>query len=113
MKVLPMVGGALVWALLSSPAVSQAAKQPPMNDFNSAFYTCESGGAFAVAYDSATPTQVTLTTSNNNKQYTLPRSASEDQLQFGKGAVKFRLVGQTAVVDGTKLALKNCKLKSH
>lgn len=111
MKALTMVGGVLVLSLLSSPAISKAVDQPPMNDFNSAFYTCASGGAFEVSYDSATPSHATLTTSHNNTRYVLTRASAGPAIQFAKGAVRFRTTGQTALVQGTRVPLRDCRLK--
>jgi hypothetical protein len=110
MKALPMVGGVLVWCLCLPPAAAAAPKQPPMNDFNFAFYTCD-GAAFQVAYDSNTPTTATLTTSRDNQRYVLTRTSS-GELQFAKAGVKFQPSGRSAVVQGTKGPLKDCKLKS-
>ncbi|HSV04740.1 MAG TPA: hypothetical protein VLI41_16205 [Phenylobacterium sp.] len=112
MKALPMIGGVLVWSLWSSAAMSEAPKQPPMNNFNFAFYTCAQGGAFQVDYDSATPKEATLTTSNNNTRYVLTRGSGDEGVQFSKGAVTLRTSGRTALVEGTKIPFKDCKLKS-
>lgn len=112
MKALPMVGGVLVWFLCSPLAATASPKQPPMNNFNFAFYTCADGSAFQVTYDSTTPTKATLTTNNNNRQYVLTRTSSAAGLQFAKGPVSFQPNGRTALIQGTKTPLKGCKLKS-
>jgi membrane-bound inhibitor of C-type lysozyme len=95
-------------------AVSAMAKpvQPPMNDFNFAFYTCENGGAFQISYNSESPTEATLTTSNNNKQYPLKRMDVSNGVQFSNQNVSFWTDGNSTIVKGTEIPLNNCKLKS-
>ena len=112
MKALTMVGGALGGCLVAASAAGAPSMQPPMNNFNSAFYDCASGGAFLIAYDSDTPTTATMTTSDSNKQYVLTRKPAPDGVQFTNGPARFWTDGKTVVVEGTSQPLKGCKMKS-
>jgi membrane-bound inhibitor of C-type lysozyme len=112
-KALPMIGSVLAWGLISAQASVASPQQPPMNNFDFAFYTCAEGGAFQISYDSDTPTKATLTTSLNNTQYELVRAPVDQGVQFSKGAVKFWTDGKTVVVDGTKARFKDCKRKGQ
>jgi membrane-bound inhibitor of C-type lysozyme len=89
-------------------AAAPAPMQPPMNNFDFAFYTCDNG-AFQISYDSETPTAATMTTSDNNRQYELTRKPPGDGVQFSNGAARFWTDGRKVVVEGTKDRLENCK----
>ena len=107
-----MVGGA-VGCLVSASALAAPPAQPPMNAFYSAFYLCADGGAFAVSYDSETPTTATITTNDHNKEYVLKRTPDANGVQFSNGGVRFRADGRSAVLEGARQPLKDCKLKSN
>lgn len=113
MKALPMVGSVLAWGLISAQASADPQKQPPMNDFDFAFYTCAGGDAFQVSYDSDTPSKATLATNNNNKRYELARKQVDQGVEFSKGGVKFWTDGKTVVFQGTPAQYRDCKLKSR
>ena len=97
-------------AFAGGSAWAEAAMQPPMNDFDEAFYVCD-GANFAVSYDSDTPTTATLTTSNNSK-YELKRTTAASGVQFGGTPVKFWTDGKTVVVQGAGGSFQNCKRKT-
>ena len=82
-----------------------AATEPPMSDFNSAFYTCDEGAAFSVTYDGKRPKTAELTTSNNNKHYALKRTSAKDAPTFAGNGVTFTVRGDTAEVTGTDLSM--------
>ncbi len=111
MKVATLVLAASA-GLAGSTAVAAPATQPPMGQFNGAYYTCDQGQAFAVSYDSSNPKTATVTTSNNNKRYQLKRVAGSAGDEFSNGAVDVSLSGDTAQVRGTALTLSGCKLKN-
>lgn len=92
-------------------AVAASPMQPPMNAFDFAFYTCDDGKAFQIAYDSDTPKSATMTTSDNNKRYVLTRKSAPGGAQFTNGAARFWTDGQKVVVEGTAARLENCKRK--
>lgn len=102
----------LAAGLIATAASGAPKMQPPMNNFDFAFYTCE-GGAFQITYDSDTPTSATMTTSDNNKQYVLARKPTDDGVQFASGAARFWTDGRKVVVEGTRAHLENCKRKSN
>lgn len=112
MKALTMVSSVLVWCLYAPLTATASPKQPPMNNFNFAFYTCDGGDAFQVAYDSDTPKTATLTTNTNSRPYVLTRT-SDEAMRFAKGAIRFEPNGRTAVIEGAKAPLKGCKLKGN
>jgi membrane-bound inhibitor of C-type lysozyme len=112
MKAITLARTALVVSLFSIPAMAAPAAQPPMNDFRQAFYNCDNGAAFLMAYDGARPRSATMTTSNNNKEYPLKREQTSSGVEFASGPVKFWTDGQEVRVEGTELTLQNCKLKS-
>jgi membrane-bound inhibitor of C-type lysozyme len=112
MKALPIVLAAFATAASATPAIADPAMQPPMNDFDFAFYTCD-GGAFQIAYDSDTPTTAKLTTSDRNKQYVLARKPAADGVQFSGAAARFWTDGKKVVVEGTATPLRNCKKKPN
>jgi len=90
----------------SAPA--PAPMQPPMNTFDYAYYDCEAG-AFEIDYDSDTPTQATIITSN--QKYALTRTASSSGVEFAGRGVKFWTDGKKVSVQGTAIPLANCRLK--
>jgi membrane-bound inhibitor of C-type lysozyme len=96
----------------SAAAAASGPMQPPMNNFDFAFYTCD-GGAFQIAYDSTAPKSATLTTNDDNKQYVLARQPVANGVQFASGAAKFWTNGQKVVVDGTAPPLRDCRMKSN
>jgi membrane-bound inhibitor of C-type lysozyme len=111
MKLLGAVPAVLFGAALSTPCLA-APKQPPMDQFNNAFYTCDGGGAFLMSYDSSKPNAATMTTSNNNRKFELKRSAVSDGVQFAGGPVKFWTDGKSVTVEGTELPLQHCSTKA-
>lgn len=113
MKGSSMVGGVLGWWLISASAVAESSLQPPMNDFNSAFYNCANGAAFSISYDSDTPTTATMTTNDQNRAYTLKRTQVANGVQFSNGAAKFWTDGRSVLVEGTRQPLKDCKMKRN
>jgi membrane-bound inhibitor of C-type lysozyme len=102
---------ALAVNFVSVPALAAPAKQPPMNDFYQAFYNCDGGAAFLVAYNSNRPNSATITTSNNNKSYTLKKVQSAEGFQFDGPPVKFWTDGEKVTVEGTEIPFQNCKMK--
>jgi hypothetical protein len=102
--------------LAAGPALADppAQPQPPMNDFYQAFYRCDGGGAFSVTYDSDQPTKAEVAMNDGSKPYELKREpAGGSGFTFAAGAAKFWTDGKTVVVDGTKTAFKNCKMKPN
>jgi membrane-bound inhibitor of C-type lysozyme len=97
----------------TSATAAARSMQPPMNDFDFAFYTCDGAGAFQVSYDSETPKTATLTTNENNKRYVLNRQPSADGVQFAGGAAKFWTDGRKVVVEGAARPLQNCRRKAN
>jgi membrane-bound inhibitor of C-type lysozyme len=112
MKALRIVLAALSAGSVAAVATAEPTIQPPMNDFNFAFYTCD-GGAFQISYDSDTPTEAKMTTSDHNKQYVLERKPATDGVQFSGPAAKFWTDGKKVVVEGTTPPMRNCKIKSN
>ncbi len=98
--------------LVIAAGSAAASAQPPMGQFDGAFYTCDQGQAFQIGYDSRSPTKATLTTSNNNARYALKRADGAGGPQFSNGTVNITLVGDQATVAGTALKLTGCKLKN-
>ena len=96
----------------AAPA-APAGMQPPMNDFDSAFYNCADGWAFQMSYDSEKPTSATMTTNADGKSFTLTRSADAagGGVAFAGGPIKFWTDGRAVRVEGTAQPLKNCTLK--
>lgn len=113
MNTLPMVGAALAAGVVWAYAATAQAMQPPMNNFNDAFYTCENGAAFMISYDSDRPASATMTTSNDNKQYVLKRDTVSDGVQFSGDAAKFWTDGKKVRIEGAQTLLLDCQLKSH
>ena len=105
----PVVGLVLA-AGLAAPALAQAPKQPPMNDFNDAFYICDNDASFQMSYESETPQAATLTT-KSNKRFELKRAQSADGVQFIGSGATFWTDGKTLKIEGVDASLRNCKLK--
>jgi hypothetical protein len=114
------LGAALAISLLASPALADPTApattgppqmQPPMNSLDFAFYDCD-GADVQVMYDSDTPSLATLVTSGGRK-YELKRSPAEKGVQFVKGPVKFWTDRHSVEVEGTPIAIRNCKLKAR
>ncbi|HEY3950138.1 MliC family protein [Phenylobacterium sp.] len=99
-------------ALAADATTGATPQQPPMNSFNDAYYVC-TGTAFAVSYDSDTPTKAKITTSNGNKEFDLKRTPSPTGVAFAEGAVKFWTDGKTVTVAGTPSKFQGCKLKAN
>jgi membrane-bound inhibitor of C-type lysozyme len=102
----------LAGCVVAAPAIAKPSDRPPMNEFKFAFYTCDSGSSFQISYDSDAPTEATLTTSNNNKQYHLKRAPVANGVQFSGENVTFWTDGSTIIVKGADTPFNNCKLKS-
>jgi hypothetical protein len=104
-------------ALLAGPAAHAArppaGPQPPMNQFDFAFYTCDNQGSFQISYDSETPKTATLTSNQHNKQYALVRKPGADGIQFAGDGAKFWTDGKKVVVEGTAARLENCKRQAN
>lgn len=96
----------------ATPAAATAVQmQPPMNSLDFAFYNCE-GAAMQVMYDGDAPTHATLVTSDN-KKYVLARAPAASGVQFASGPVKFWTDRKSVVVEGTKLPVRNCRMKAQ
>lgn len=111
MVIVRIVGTCFAAAVVSGPAMAAPLAQPPMNDFNDAYYIC-GDAAFQVSYDSNTPQTATVTTSSDNKSYELKRTPSDDGVSFAAGGVSFWTDGKSGSVAGAGAPLKNCRLKS-
>jgi len=120
MNALPRVCAALLLGLIAAPAVAQPAApsktaattvQPPMNDFNQAFYRCDGGLAFMMSYDSDTLAAADMLTNDDGRHYALKRTSAPSGVQFAGGGARFWTDGKTVVVEGTKSSFKNCKTK--
>jgi len=111
MKLRPMFGAALSMSVFAAPSMAALSAQPPMNDFNQAFYICQNNTAFMVTYDSDTPQTATLTISANNKTYTLTRLPAATGAQFSVGAIKLSTDGKAAQLEGTAAHFQNCRIK--
>jgi membrane-bound inhibitor of C-type lysozyme len=103
-----------------SPAVAQPASQgaapavfqPPMNDFNQAFYRCDAGGAFMMSYNADNPAKAEMAANDGAKPHELKRVPSKDGAEYAGGGVRFWTDGKSVVVDDAKAAFKNCKMKA-
>jgi membrane-bound inhibitor of C-type lysozyme len=113
MKTLLLAGLMLGAYATAAPAIAKPSDLPPMNDFNFAYYTCEGGKAFQVSYESDAPKAADLTTSNNNKQYSLKRIPVAKGVEFTGQDVTFWTDGETVRLAGTEIPFNNCKLKSQ
>jgi len=108
----PMVGAVVAMGVSAAPSMATTSPQPPMNDFNQAFYICQNNSAFIVSYDSADPQTATLTTSNNNRSFALKRTPAPTGVQFSADAVKFWTDGKTVQLQGTAAHYQDCKIKT-
>lgn len=115
MNALRMTCAALVATLgagwLVGPARAEPSNQPPMNEFNQAFYRCDNGAAFMMSYDADQPTKADMTTNEGNHSYELKRTQAASGFQFSGDGARFWTDGKTVVVEGPKLLFKNCKTK--
>lgn len=111
MKTLAFVSATLAIAGFAAPVMA-APMQPPMGQFYEAFYTCSPQGEFQMSYNSESPKQVTMITSNNNAKYSLTRVPVATGVQFASGQVEFWTDGKSVIVRGTKIPLNGCQLKS-
>lgn len=120
MNALPIVCVVLSLGLAASaaaqpaptPAPAPSGPQPPMNDFTQAFYRCDGGLAFMMSYGSDQPTTADMQTNDDGKHYVLKRAQSQSGVQFSGGGARFWTDGKSVVVEGTKSAFKNCKMKA-
>lgn len=118
MNALPIVCAVLALSLAAPPTLAQpaaahpAGAQPPMNDFTQAFYRCDGGLAFMMSYDSDQPMTADMMTNDDGRHYALKRTSSPSGVQFAGGGARFWTDGKSVVVEGTKSAFKNCKIKS-
>ncbi len=111
MKGSSLISIAAAVAAASGTALAASA-EPPMGQFNGAFYACDQGQAFQLSYDAPAAKIATLTTSNNNHRYNLKRVSSSAGPQFSDGTVSVSISGEGATVQGTQLKLTGCKLKN-
>lgn len=102
----------LALGLTASAALAAPPKQPPMNDFNQAFYKCEGADAFMMSYDSEDPQSATLAGNHDGKRHQLKRAPSETGVQFSGDHVTFWTDGKTVRVDGATAPFKNCRMKA-
>ena len=100
---------------MARPAAAAPPKlQPPMNDFDFAFYVCEGRGSFQITYDSEAPKNATMTTSDNNKTYALTRKTVANGVEFANGPVRFWTDGHNkVVVEGTATPMQACTRKAN
>jgi membrane-bound inhibitor of C-type lysozyme len=98
--------------LSSALAASAATVQPPMGDFDAAYYSCDQGQGFQISYDSKSPASATVTTSDNNARHQLKRVSAASGPEFSDGTVTVSVTSQGAQVKGTQVALTGCKLKN-
>jgi membrane-bound inhibitor of C-type lysozyme len=113
MNTLRALGAIFTLSLMATPTRADQAAQPPMNDFNQAFYICGNNTAFIVSYDNNPPQAATLTTSNNNKTYQLKRADSGSGVTFTNAVVTFWTDGVSVKLRGTSAAYENCKIKAN
>ena len=113
MTALKVVPASLAIGCIAAGSMAAATIQPPMNDFNFAFYTCDGQGAFQISYDSDAPKVAKMTTNQNNKQYVLTRKRAAGGAQFSDGVARFWTDGKRVVVEGTATRLDNCKRNAN
>lgn len=104
--------GLAAGAAFAQPAPAPAGPEPPMNDFTEAFYKCDGGLAFMMSYDSDKPTSAKMATNDDGRNYALKRTTAPNGVEFAGGGAKFWTDGKSVVVEGTKAAFKNCKMKA-
>jgi membrane-bound inhibitor of C-type lysozyme len=108
-----MACAAVALALVAGQALSQPAPmQPPMNDFDQAFYRCDGGEAFMMTYDDEHPTQAEMVTNSDQRHYKLKRAEAKSGVEFSGGGAKFWTDGKTVSGETPKAAFKNCKIKT-
>ncbi len=111
MRAILIVCAGFVLGFSATPTSADTPAQPPMNEFDQAFYTCESGASFMMTYDSEQPTKVEMTTNSDNKRYDLKRTESATGVEFKGPAARFWTDGKSVVVEGTAAHFKSCKKK--
>ena len=105
--------GAVLLALAAGPALAQPAPmQPPMNDFDQAFYRCDGGEAFMMTYDADEPTKAEMVTNSDQRHYQLKRGEGKAGVEFSGGGAKFWTDGKSAGGETPKANFKNCKMKT-
>ena len=105
-----MAGSALAQPAGTSKAVATTV-QPPMNDFNQAFYRCDGGLNFMMSYDSDNLAAADMLTNDDGRHYALKRTGAPSGVQFAGGGARFWTDGKTVLVEGTKSSFKNCRTK--
>jgi membrane-bound inhibitor of C-type lysozyme len=108
---LQILAGLVASGIAGTAAAAPPKLQPPMNQFDFAFYVCEGQGSFQISYDSDTPKTATMTTSDNNRAYALTRKPAADGVEFTNGAVRFWTDGAKVSVEGTATPMQGCKKK--
>lgn len=111
MKSFTLLSMILVLGSISETALAAEAVQPPMNEFNQAFYKCDGGDAFMMSYDAEDARTATLAGNNGNKRHELKRMPSPNGVQYAGDHVTFWTDGKTARVEGA-VAFKNCRMKT-
>lgn len=111
MRALLMTCVSLAGFMWAGASLAATEAQPPMNNFNEAYYTCDASGAFLMSYDSNKPAAATMTTSNTSKRYALKRMPVAEGSQFSGEGVKFWTDGKSVIVEGTQVPLQKCMLK--
>ena len=111
MKTLALVSACLVAGLMAGPTLAAPDSQPPMNDFNFAFYICDGGASFMMTYDASPPTSARITTNDDNRTRQLKRASDDAGARFEGEGVTFWTNGKTVRVHGTQKPYPNCKLK--
>jgi hypothetical protein len=107
------VGAVFAAGLAMSPATATTTGQPPMNDFDEAFYNCDDGVSFMLTYDDNPATKASMTTNTGGgRKYQLTRGATDTGAQFEGEGVRFWTDGKTVRVEGTAKPFRNCKLKA-
>ena len=112
MKTLPLVAACLACGLVATSAWAASGPQPPMNDFNFAFYICDGGASFMMAYDANPPTGAAITTNDDNRTRQLKRVPDDTGARFQGEGVTFWTDGKSVRVQGTQKPYPNCRLKS-
>jgi len=112
MTALPIACATAVFlALAAGPALAQPAPmQPPMNDFDQAFYRCDGGEAFMMTYDADQPTAAEMVTNSDQRRYKLKRGEPKTGVEFSGGGARFWTDGKTVAGETPKAAFKNCKI---
>ena len=111
MKSFSLICVALALGSTSGAAIAAAPMQPPMNDFNQAFYRCDNGDAFMMSYDADDPKTAVLADNHDNKHHDLKRTPNDTGVEYAGDHVTFWTDGKTVRVAGA-VAFKNCKMKT-